>query len=60
LREFERVDEAVSLERQIESWSRAKKQALIRRDDALPALAARRKKLHQHRSNNGVPSSASN
>ena len=41
---FDRVDEAVSFERQIKGWSRAKKQALIRGDyDALPALASRRK-----------------
>jgi putative endonuclease len=42
---FERLDEAISLERQIKGWSRAKKQALIRGDyDALPGLAARRRK----------------
>ena len=41
---FERVDEAVSFERQIKGWSRAKKQALIRGDyAALPALASRRR-----------------
>ncbi|MBV9393862.1 MAG: GIY-YIG nuclease family protein [Methylobacteriaceae bacterium] len=44
---FERVDEAVSFERQIKGWSRAKKEALIRGEyDSLPALAARRKKRH--------------
>jgi putative endonuclease len=45
---FERVDEAISFERQIKGWSRAKKGALIRGDyEALPALAARRaKKRH--------------
>jgi putative endonuclease len=42
---FERVDEAVSFERQIKGWSRAKKEALIRGEyEALPALAARKKK----------------
>jgi putative endonuclease len=42
---FERLDEAISFERQIKGWSRAKKQALIRGDyDALPGLAARRRK----------------
>ena len=41
---FERIDEAVATERRIKGWSRAKKEALIRRDfDALPGLAARRK-----------------
>jgi putative endonuclease len=41
---FERVDEAVSFERQIKGWSRAKKEALIRGDyEALPRLAARKK-----------------
>jgi len=38
---FERIDEAVATERRIKGWSRAKKEALIRRDyDALPGLAA--------------------
>jgi putative endonuclease len=37
--------DAIASERQIKGWSRAKKEALIRGDfDALPALAARRKK----------------
>jgi putative endonuclease len=41
---FERIDEAVATERRIKGWSRAKKEALIRRDDdALPGLSARRK-----------------
>ena len=40
---FERIDEAVATERRIKGWSRAKKEALIRRDyEALPGLAARR------------------
>lgn len=40
---FERIDEAIATERRIKGWSRAKKEALIRRDyDALPPLAARR------------------
>jgi putative endonuclease len=42
---FERIDEAIACERQIKGWSRAKKEALIRRDyDALPPLAARGRK----------------
>jgi putative endonuclease len=46
---FERVDEAVSFERQIKGSSRPKKEALIRGDyDALPALAARRKPRPSH------------
>ncbi len=40
---FERIDEAIATERRIKGWSRAKKEALIRRDyEALPGLAARR------------------
>jgi predicted GIY-YIG superfamily endonuclease len=40
---FERVEDAVSAERQIKGWRRAKKEALIRGDYAtLPSLAARR------------------
>jgi putative endonuclease len=42
---FERLTEAIAMERQIKGWSRAKKEALIRGDyDALPALSARRNK----------------
>jgi putative endonuclease len=42
---FERLTDAIALERQIKGWSRGKKEALIRGDyDALPALAARRHK----------------
>ena len=41
--EFDRIEDAVSAERQIKGWSRAKKQALIRGDfDALPWLSRRR------------------
>ena len=40
---FERLTDAIAMERQIKGWSRAKKEALIRGDyAALPALAARR------------------
>ena len=40
---FERLTDAIAMERQIKGWSRAKKEALIRGDyEALPALAARR------------------
>ena len=38
--EFNRVDDAFAFEKQIQSWSRAKRQALIDgRLDDLPALA---------------------
>ncbi|MDO5068296.1 MAG: GIY-YIG nuclease family protein [Propionibacteriaceae bacterium] len=41
--EFERIDEAWVLEKQIQNWSRAKRIALIEgRYDDLPALARRR------------------
>ena len=40
--EFERVDEAFALEKQIQNWSRAKRQALIDgRIDDIKALAGR-------------------
>ena len=40
---FERLTDAIALERQLKGWSRAKKEALMRGDfDALPGLAARR------------------
>ena len=40
--DFDRSDEAISWERQIKGWSRAKKLAVIRGDfDALPSLASR-------------------
>jgi putative endonuclease len=42
---FERLTDAIAMERQLKGWSRAKKEALIRGDYAsLPALAARRKR----------------
>jgi len=42
-KEFQRITDAIAAERQIEGWSRAKKEALIRGDfDALPWLARRR------------------
>jgi putative endonuclease len=42
---LELLTEAIDTERRIKGWSRAKKEALIRGDyDALPALAARRKR----------------
>jgi len=42
---FERIGEAISPERQIKGWRRAKKEALIRGDDpALPVLASRPKR----------------
>jgi predicted GIY-YIG superfamily endonuclease len=40
---FERIEDAVSAERQVKGWRREKKEALIRGDyKALPALARRR------------------
>ena len=40
---FDRIVDAVSAERQIKGWSRAKKEALVRGDfDALQVLARRR------------------
>ena len=39
---FERITDAIAAKRQINGWSRAKKEALIRGDfDALPPLAKR-------------------
>ena len=39
---FQRITDAIAAERQIKGWSRAKKEALIRRDlRALPALSRR-------------------
>jgi predicted GIY-YIG superfamily endonuclease len=41
--ECEHIGEAFSLEKQIQGWSRAKREALIRGDvDALPALAKKK------------------
>ena len=41
--QFDRIDDAFRLERQIKGWSRAKKEALVRGDWAsLPILARRR------------------
>ncbi len=41
--QFDRIDDAFRLERQIKGWSRAKKEALVRGDwGALSALAKRR------------------
>ncbi len=38
--EFQTIHDAIDAERQIKGWSRAKKEALIRRDyDALPGLS---------------------
>ncbi len=40
---FERITDAISAERQLKGWSRAKKEALMRRDfSALKALSRRR------------------
>ena len=42
--EFENVAEAFAAEKQVQGWSRAKREALITgRTDALPALASRAK-----------------
>jgi putative endonuclease len=46
--EFETLHDAFLVERQVKGWSRAKKEALIRRDyEALPALAANASKRSQ-------------
>jgi putative endonuclease len=40
---FDRITDAIAVERKIKGWSRAKKQALIRRDwEAIKRLAKRR------------------
>jgi putative endonuclease len=42
---FDRITDAIAFERQIKGWSRAKKEALIRRDwDALRYLARCKRK----------------
>ena len=42
---FERVDDADGVEKRVQGWSRAKREALIRGDyDALPGLSKRKKK----------------
>ncbi len=42
---YERIDEAVAAERRIKGWSRAKKEAMMRRDFvSLSALAKRKRK----------------
>ena len=41
--EFDRILDAIAAERQVKGWSRAKKEALIRREfELLPLLAKRR------------------
>ena len=41
--QFDRITDAIAMERQVKGWSRAKKEALIRRDwDRLILLAKRR------------------
>jgi putative endonuclease len=48
---FERVEDAISAERQIKGWRRAKKEALIRGDYLeLPLLASRAKRAEIERS----------
>jgi putative endonuclease len=42
---FERITDAIAAERQVKGWSRAKKEALIRRDfERLPELSKRRQR----------------
>ena len=42
---FERVDDAYGVEKRVQGWSRAKREALIRGDyEALPGLSKRKKK----------------
>jgi putative endonuclease len=46
---FETITDAVSAERQIKGWSRAKKEAMIRGEwDRLPELAKRRNRSVRH------------
>ena len=46
---YDRLTDAIARERQIEGWSRRKKEALIRGDyEALPALASRSSKRVMH------------
>jgi putative endonuclease len=46
--EFQRITDAIAVERQLKGWSRAKKEALIRRDyDALRRLSQSRAKTGQ-------------
>jgi putative endonuclease len=48
--EFETLHDAFLVERQVKGWSRAKKEALIRREyDALPPLAANAIKREERR-----------
>ena len=48
---FERIEDAVSAERQVKGWRREKKEALIRGDfAALPALSRRAARAPQHAS----------
>jgi len=48
--EFDRIEDAIAAERQVKSWRRDKKEALIRRDfNALPELAKQRKEFERTR-----------
>ncbi len=48
--EFERVDEAFALEKQVQGWSRRKREALIAGElDALPTLASRSRRARATR-----------
>lgn len=48
LEEFERIDQAFAREKQVQSWSQAKKQALIQGEtNQLPDLA-KKKNWHHH------------
>jgi predicted GIY-YIG superfamily endonuclease len=48
---FDRIEDAVSAERQVKGWRREKKEALIRGDfAALPALSRRAARAPQHAS----------
>jgi putative endonuclease len=49
--EFDRIEDAISAERQVKGWRREKKEALIRGDlTALPALSRRAVKPPEHAS----------
>jgi putative endonuclease len=46
---FDRIADAIAFERQVKGWSRAKKEALIRRDwEALRRLASNRQPRKKH------------
>ncbi len=54
--DYDRVDEAFAMEKRIQGWSRAKRQALVDGDtDRLPGLASRSWTAQQERRRSGEP-----